>query len=255
MRATKKSITPAFALSRDDDEKFMIRSLKSFGAGVYAGVFGRLRVGETPIQGTEEGAEEDVELKPGHGLVEKNHFLYFATRNLFVYQRSPSGSHYSRLQRYLNLATEAQVVLEPILTTDAYERLLRGGDARIIDVSFQQPRDPELYKDLWLKEAINLMNSVGGINARVRISVGRSSSRLTKIKDAVVALAKGGIARVARVKLEGDDEAIDLIADRIIENITVKLYDNGRPDSEEIYGALQQAEIDRAGDLRTFFGR
>ncbi len=255
LRTATNGFTPARALAGDDDEQFAISSLTALGTGVFQGVFGRYRFGETPVQGTAEGAEEDVKLKPGHGLVQKNHFLFFSNRNLIVYQRNPSGSHYSRLQRYLNLATEEQITLEPILTTDAYERLIRGGDARIIDVSFQQPKDPALYKDLWLKDAIKLMNDVGGINARVRISVGRSSSRLTRIKNAVVDLAKGGIAKVARVKLEGEEEQIDLIADRIIETITVKLYDNGRPDPEEIYATLQQAEVDRSHDLRTFFGR
>ncbi len=260
LKAAKKGAggahTEALPLVADEDEQYMIRSLVPLGKrGAYKGVFGRCRFNETPLQGTAEGLEADVELKPGHGLVEKNHFLFFGDRNLMLYQRNPSGSHYGRFQRYLNLASSESVILEPILTTNAYERLLDGGDARIIDVSFQQPRDPALYEDAWLRDAIKLTREIGGVNARVRISVGRShTARLTKIKNAVVMMAKGGFAKVARVRLEDDLEPIDLIADRIIESITVPLYENGRPDPEEIYAALQQAELDRAADLRSFFG-
>jgi len=254
LRAAKKGFTPALELVGEEDEKYMIRSLVPIGKSVFKGVFGRCRFGETPLQGTEEGDEVDVALKPGHGLVEKNHFLFYSDRNLLVYQRNPSGSHYGRCQRYLNLALKTPIALEPILTTDAYQRLIEGGDARIVDVSFRKPKDPALYEDLWLRDAIKLTRDIGGINARVRISVGRTTTTLSKIKNAVVMMAKGGFATVARVKLEGEEEAIDLIADRIIESITVKLNENGRPDSEDIYAALQKAELDRSKDLKTFFG-
>src|SRR5690242_9403911 len=89
--------SPALSLNPGDDEKYQIRNLVHLGKGAtYKGIFGRCRFGEKPEQGTELGEESDVELKPGHGLVEKNHFLFFAKRNLLVYSRNTSGSHYNR---------------------------------------------------------------------------------------------------------------------------------------------------------------
>ena len=136
--AGKGGYTPALPFEEGDKERYQIKSIQRIGSShVYRGVFGRCRFGETPEQADVHGGEADVELKPGHGLVEKNHFLFYSDRNLLVYQRNASGSHYSRFQRYLNLGQQDGVVLlEPILTTDAYSRLLGGADARSIDISF-----------------------------------------------------------------------------------------------------------------------
>lgn len=246
----------ALSLSADSDEKYQIRNLVPLGhRSSYKGIFGRCRFGERPEQGTAQGDESDVELKPGHGLVEKNHFLFFSKRNLLVYQRNTSGSHYGRFQRYLSEAIGEPLLFEPLLTTDSYKRLIDGAGVRSVDISFQQPKDPTLYEDLWFSDAIKLVKKAGGLNARVRISVGRTNTRLIEqMKEAALKLAKGGLARVARVKLEDESEAIDLIADRIVENITVKLNTKGRPESEDIYARLQQAEAKRARDLKSFYG-
>lgn len=249
--------TPAVALDTGADEKFQVRSIEKLPGGrVFKGVFGRCRFGEKPVQGTEDGQETDVELKPGHGLVEKNHFLFYADRNLLVYQRNASGSHFSRFQRYVNLAVGNGVAFEPILTSDGYARLIAGGPARHFDVSFQMPRDPSFYKDEFLAEAVKLVGKTGGTSTRIRIGVGRTKhTLLAKMKDAVATLARHGLAKVARVKLEDADEPIDLIADRIIENVTVPLQKDGRARAEDIYAALAEAEIKRADHLAAFFGR
>jgi hypothetical protein len=107
--------------------------------------------------------------------VEKNHFLFYADRNLLVYQRNSSGSHYSRFQRYAKLSTGANIAFEPILTTDAYARLLNGADARVIDVSFQQPKDPAMYKDMFMSDAVKLVKKVGG---STRTSASASVARI-----------------------------------------------------------------------------
>lgn len=252
------NFTKAHPLDDGHDEKFQIRSIVPLGSGKsYKGIFGRCRYGEKPEQGTEDGKETDVDLKPGHGLVEKNYFLFFPDRNLLIYQRNSSGSHYSRLQRYLNLTVGPGhlIALDPILTTDAYKRLINGAEARAIDISFQQPKDASIYKDVFTQDAIKLVNNSGGVSARIRISVGRTDQRLiSKIKDAAVTLARSGLAKVARVQLEGESDPVDLIADRIVETITVNLGENGRPDPDSLYFALDEALTNRRADLKTFFG-
>lgn len=250
--------TDALALSRGEDEHFQIRSIIPINKGkAYKAVFGRCRFGEIPVQGKTDGSEEDVELKPGHGLVEKNHFLFFPDQNLLVYQRNHSGSHYSKFQKYIGQAYGRDVIaLEPILTSDSYARLLAPGvKAKRIDISFQQPRDPSLYQQEWTRDAIRLIKSVGGASARITIGVGRTRSTLLgKGKDAAVMLAKAGLAKVARVKVEDQSEPIDLIADRVVETVQVLLGSNGRPLPEFIYAALDQAKTKRKADLDAFFG-
>lgn len=247
--------TEALSLVDDDEEKFQIRSIEKAGAKVFKGVFGRCRFGEKPLQGTEDGEEADVELKPGHGLVEKNHFLFYSEKNLLVFQRNPSGSHYSRFQHYSNLAAGKPLLFEPLLTSDSYQRLLDGGHVRTLDISFQQPKDPEFYKNLWTKDVVKLIKRAGGVNTRIRIGVGRTTQTLlSDMKEVAVNLAKGGLAKVARVQLEGESTPIDLIADRVIGNIAVKLQENGRPAAEDIYAALQQVRDENNDDIKRFYG-
>jgi len=251
-------VTEALALNADDNEHFQIRSITSINSGsAYKAVFGRCRFGETPVQGDANGNEEDVELKPGHGLVEKNHFLFFPNNNLLVYQRNSTGSHYSKLQRYIARAGDSlNAALEPILTSDAYTRLIKSTEPiKQIDLSFQAPKDPSLYQQIWTKDAIRLLNSSGGLNARITISMGRQDGHLVgQMRDAAVTLARAGLARVARVKLEEIAEPIDLIADRVIETVQVLMGENGRPIPEMVHAALEEARHRRSEDLKRFFG-
>lgn len=251
-----KDHTEALQLDPKDDDKHQIRSIVKGSGTMSQAVFGRCRFGDKPVQGTLDGREEELKLKAGHGLVEKNHFLFFADRNLIVYQRNGSGSHYVKLQRYLNKALSANIGLEPILTTNAYQRLLsQSGNTKRVELSFQRPKDPSLYKDLWTKEAIQLVRKVGGVNARIVISTGRSPVNMAdQIKFTAVAAARAGLASVAKVRIDDEMEPIDLIADRIIDSISVKVGDNGRPESASIYQEMYQAYDRQRPHLRTFFG-
>jgi hypothetical protein len=254
-----RGFTDALGLTPGEPEQHQIRSIVVSGgkSKVYRGVFGRVRFGEKPVQGNEDGEEADVDLKPGHGLVEKNYFIFYSDRNLLVYQRNTSGSHYSKLQHYINQVTKKSVQFEPILTTDAYERLLADDvNARSVELSFQKPKDPSLYPDAWSKDAIDLINSVGGLSARIKVSVGRSdASLLSKVKNSAVKLARGGLASVARVKVAELDSPIDLILDRVIATANVEVDQNGRLDPGSLYAELNAAVEDKKDDLQSFFGK
>lgn len=247
--------TPALALTPGEDEKHQFRSLKSISGGrAWSGIFGRCRFNETPEQGTEDGLEEDVELKPGHGLVEKNHFLFFPVNNLLVYQRNRNASSHSRLQHYLNMPTFNSVALEPILTTDSYQRLLDGGEVRMVEFSFQPPKDITMFAGTTVQKAIDIASATGGVNVKIRISAGRSQSSLHDVKDAIVQLTRYGFARVARVKLEDEAQPIDLIADRVKASFSVSLEPNGRPTAQAVFRGLEQARASCANHLKAFFG-
>lgn len=257
-RSLSNTCTEARPLIANEDELYQIRSIVELGGGSsYKGVFGRCRYNETPVQGKVDGSEEDVQLKPGHGLVEKNHFLYFPTTNLIVYQRNASGSHYSKLRAYLELVTqETAVNLEPVLTSDSYAKLLgSNADVRRVELSFLKPKDSRLYSNAWTKEAIKLLKSAGSVTSRITMSIGRAPGSLRHdLKNAAVALAKDGLVSVARVKLESEAEPIDLIADRVIATVTVPVAKNGRLEPETVYAALDRAKSDKKADLDAFFG-
>ncbi|TGV09420.1 hypothetical protein E4695_04705 [Alcaligenaceae bacterium 429] len=74
------------------------------------------------------------------------------------------------------------------------------------------------------------------------------------MKDAVVTLAKDGLATVAKVTIEGEKEPIDLIADRIIETLDVDVDKNNRMIPRSVYQQLERAKTRREEDLQAFFG-
>lgn len=253
--AEHNGYTEALALTVGEDEKHQIRSLTAINKGrAWSGIFGRCRFNETPEQGTEDGQEADVELKPGHGLVEKNHFLFFPANNLLVYQRNRNASSHSRLQQYLNLPKFRSVALEPVLTQDSYERLLAGGEVRMVEFAFQPPKDITLFKNSTMQKAVEIATATGGVNVKVRISAGRGVKNLHDIKDAVVQLARFGFAKTAKVKLEDEPQPIDLIADRVKSQFSVSLQPNGRPTAQAVFAGLESARTSCAPHLKSFFG-
>lgn len=249
--------TEAKAHPADEDERYQVRSIVALPRERgFKAAFGRAKHNEKPVQGTDDGHEEEVELKPGHGLIQKNYFIYYSKRNLLVYQRNSNGSHHSQFQRYLGQVLGKRINFEPILTADNYRKLLANeSPTRKIELSFQKPRDPSLYKGLWMGDAIQLVDDVDGISAYIKISVGRTSgSLLGQIKKTAVHAARTGLAKVARIQLADAEEPIDLIADRIVATITVPIDKNGRPDVESIYAELDSAVTERRADLKAFFG-
>lgn len=244
----------------EEQEKFQIRSIAQIGKGKhrsFKAVFGRCRF-ESLTQGAPDGKEADVELLPGHGLVEKNYFVYFPETNLIIYQRNSAGSHYAKLQNYIQLLSgEKAISLEPILTRDSYESILTNQNAaRRVEFSISKPKDPSLYGDKWSRKAINLVEEAGGISARFIIGVGRqkTTTLLPQAVVDVVNFSRLGLAKTAKIKLQGVDEPIDLIADRVIEKITVKLDSKSHIDPVDMYTELYNSKDRREEELKVFFG-
>lgn len=255
LAAAENGHSDAYSLEEDSDEKFQLRSVVvTKNQSVIRGVFGRCRYNEKPVQGTDDGNEADVELLPNHGLVQKNHFLFYPDRNLFVYQRNSAGSHYAKLQHFLNVATEKPVLLEPILTRDSYARILGGKGAKTAEFSFIKPADVSLYKGTSLGDAMSVASTANSATTKVKLSVGRTGGILSLgTINGIIDMARNGRARVARVTLHEDSQPIDLIADRIAYTITVNMNSN-RPDPEHMYACLADAESKKRDDIKAFFG-
>lgn len=247
--------TEAVALE-GGDEKHQLRGVKRGPRGaIYTAVFGRCRFNETLTQGDEHGSEADVELKPGHGLVEKNHLIFVPRRNLVVYQRNAGGSHHSKLQGYLNKLFEGRYVLEPILQRDAYVKLVEGGELKGVEMSFAVPADPDVYKDVLTSQAAKLLRDCGALRGHFKMSVGRNRQRLAPyLKDALNSMARSGLASVAKARLEDLQEPIDLIADRLVKSATVDVGDDGKVSDHAYFSALDTARHDAEEALRVFYG-
>lgn len=249
--------TQALELEPNSNTKFQLRSVRRFGPGRFVkAVFGRCRFDEPLVQGDEQGNEQDLKLRPGYGLVEKNHLLFVPSRNLLIWERSASGSHHSKFQHYVNELLKHHVLLEPILMPDAYQRLIRGGGIRSFELSITPPGDADLYEDLMSRSAIELAHGCSAITAKINISAGRSGKSLPDwIKQALGEWAKSGRARVARAKLDDLEHPIDLIGSRLVHSASVPVGTNHRVSPEDVFHALDQARNERADQLKRYYGR
>lgn len=68
---------------------------------VYRGVLAKLRSDQLPHAGQLGGVERELDLAEEEGLIEKNFFLYYSSRNLLVYQRNGNASRSQRFAEYL----------------------------------------------------------------------------------------------------------------------------------------------------------
>jgi hypothetical protein len=244
---------PAHSLD-DLNIKFQIRSIShaSNDGRIFKAVFGKLRHGETPEQASESTDDADVELKAGHGLVEKNHFLFFSDLNLIVFQRNGHAGRNSHLQAYLNKPTYAHVSLSPILTQDSYSKLLNGDALKKIEISLRKPAATLQQEDTFLKDFIDSFQGQSIGSLKITLSAERQGTLRESLKDALVTLSKFGRTRIARATLV-DDNVIDLMLDRVTHKFSVPVQANGRPTPSDLFSGLANAKDQRSDDLESYF--
>ena len=238
----------------DPNVKFQIRSISqaSTNGTVFKAVFGRLRHGETPEQASEHSDDADVELKPGHGLVEKNHFLFFSDLNLIVFQRNGHAGRNSHLQAYLNNPTYAHISLSPILTQDSYSKLLNGEALKKIEISLRKPAAALQQEDTFLKNFIDSFQGQSIGSLKLTLSAERQGALIESLKEALVTLSKFGRTRIARATLV-DDNVIDLMLDRVTHKFSVPVQANGRPTPSDLFSGLANAKDHCSDDLASYF--
>lgn len=236
------------------DTQFQIRdiSLASANNNIYKAVFGRLRHNETPEQASTNGGDADVKLLPGHGLVEKNHFLFFKDLNLIVFQRNSHAGRNSHLQAYLNMPKFAKVSLTQILTADTYSKLLNGAPLKKVEVSLRKPASALQQEDTFLQPMIDQFSGKGPGLMKVLLSAERGESLPEDLKESLIKLSKFGRANVARSTLI-DDTVVDLLLDRVVGAFVVDLQSTGRALPQHMFAGLAQAKDQCADDLENFF--
>jgi hypothetical protein len=245
---------PAYDLDGDVSVRHQIRSVRcNQSRTVFKAVFGKLRRDGTPEQATEDGQESDVELLPGHGLVEKIHFLFFPDINLVVLQRNRNAGSKSHFQTYLNKPAYAKRVLVPVLTQDAYTRLMQGGDIKRLEISFRKPAVNLNQEDTFLADCVRVFDDSNAMRVRMTLSARSGEPLLNIMKNAIVTLSKFGRASVARATMVDNDEIIDLVLDRVVHTFEVNLLPNGRPDIQSMFAGLAGAKDACAQSLEDFF--
>lgn len=242
------------------DVLYQIRELVPFNNGAsFRGVFAKIRTSDIPHIGSTDGEEREIDLEDDEGVLEKNHFLYYRQQELLVYQSNGNGSTVEAFGRYFSDIVNHTTVFNAILKADAMRRMMRADlEPRTIELSVARPTNPDLYpNDDWSSELFGLMAGVDGFKAHIKISAegtGRARGRLMeRAKRAAAALVNSGNANIARIKMAGVEQPIDLIADRVIAQVSVEM--NGRyPVPDEMFRALGEAKDQSVADLDAFFG-
>lgn len=242
------------------DILYQIRELVSFNDGTsFRGVFAKIRTTDIPHIGGTDGEEREIDLEDDEGVLEKNHFLYFQQHELLVFQSNGNGSTVEAFGRYFSDIVNHTTVFNAVLKADAMRRMMRADlEPRIIELSVARPTNPDLYPNNdWSSELFGLMAGINGFKAHIKISAegtGQARGKLTElVKRAAAAMVNNGNASIARIKMAGIEQPIDLIADRVIAQVSVEM--NGRyPVPDQMFQALGKAKDQSAGDLDAFFG-
>lgn len=228
---------------------YELRDLSVKG-GVVQGVFAKFRTDQIPHIGEAGGSEREIEIAENEGLLEKNHFIYRPLDRLLVFEQNGHGSRPARLGRYVTEQAGEVLTFDPVLQTDAVERLMRGeAEMRSMRVSFARPTNPDLFpEDQWARNLMEQMAVAGGSSVALSITSDSRSddeekSKLSaRMKESVKALMRSGYARTVRVKVEEDgiEHPIDLMADRItsVQSVTMA---GKYPIKGSIYAALSSA--------------
>ncbi len=216
------------------------------------------RGGIPPKHNTQTGATGPLGLDPDEGLGYANVFLYEPDRNLLLYEFNKNGTYLNQFidfvkikgQQLLDinlipgtLPSMISVDLNPLLKTEAYERMLSIGNYRVLEISIANPTEFMEYVDhgsengqslLELTSPSRLLNSP---KFKATYSCGHlitSSLNAGAFRRIIDALRYGMTTRhgknIEKIKLRGyyqDPELgtvlqpIDLLADRYIKQFNL----------------------------------
>lgn len=240
----------------DGNHSYEIREMASFNNGaVYRGVFAVLR-DDAPNIRKSNGTERPIPLADDEGVIEKNHFLYYARRRMLVYQVNQRANHPSRFENYLTAMSglEKSVVFADILTTDSWQRMHQG-TIKSVEVTLDIPRAPELFDpDDFTGPTLHTMQQAGAMKAHVTLSAGRGNELREWVKRQLDRARGMPHVKSLGVRIEGEDGILDLIGNTVRDTIEVQM-DGRYPNTRKTFEELESARHRQREALRAHFGQ
>lgn len=253
--ASHQNITPNLPIQNIDGLDYQVRNIQRVG-NVIRGIFGRLR-DDAPNVIDNNGTESQLPLQPTDRLVEKCHFMYFINTDILVWQISRdvgSANKFADYFSYLISTLRGDTTIfsiQPIVDQNAIQRALNG-DVKSIEFKVARPRTPVRNQPVWNQQAFDIMNSVGGASIKMTISANRGILR--GAQNYIRQLANNNAVSILKVKIDGENEPIDLFADRVDERFTVNL--NGHyPLATDVFNALDAAYNNQRLLLTPYFNQ
>lgn len=233
---------------------FELRNFTSLNGGkVFTGVLAVLR-DDAPNIRDGQGAERPILMQPGDSLIEKNHFIFYEDRQLLVWQVNARASHVSRFEHYLSSVSGLMVGFDDIITAASFTRISQG-IVKKLEVRIAAPKNPALLPSTdWSGRAFELMRGVGATSIKIDVATRMGKGLLENVKQVIHQLKDSGDAESIKVKLAGDSEPIDLVAEAIKGTVSVNMV-GMYPDSIDMLRQLQQLKDGKKGALDEFFGQ
>ncbi len=241
---------PATNISGAD---FQIRDVTKIGNTIH-GVFGRLR-DDAPNKIDNTGVESQLLLLPTDKLVEKCYFLYHINTDILVWQSSRDVASPERFADYLSTlvskycSSQNILYLLPIVDPNSLQRALNGS-VKSIECKIARPNTQLVKQPKWNQHAFDLMNSLNGATVKINVSAARGV--LQNTKGLIKQLVENNSVTLLKVKIDGDEDPIDLFADRVVERFIVNL--NGHyPLAADVVACLETAYNNQKGILNQYF--
>jgi hypothetical protein len=216
--------------------------------------FEKHRIDDLPSVGSvNENLERTLELSEGETLIEKNYFYINIESKYIVYQERQEGFRISSLSTYfqylLNISSNNILEIEQIAQKGSYERLLKYGYVKSLELSLASPSN-SLLKELGV--SINdrvLYKKDKKLNLSLKVALEKKES----IENSFLAFFKGIKERyseeITMLKIKGsehlDDKLgdINLVKDVLEVEAVVKVKQNHIDENGMI------SELKRASDI------
>lgn len=233
-----------------DSEKFQIRDLDINPTnGEWRGIFGRLR-NDAPNVIDKNDRENTLNLSPDDLLIEKVHFIYKSRVDTLIWQVNPVVGFIGKFEFYLSQLLNEYLLMKIIAGTSSLNRVINGV-VKYYEVKVASPTEKLSKVPKYNQAAFDIMNDVDGSSIKYRVSAGREHLS-SKVKELIKKLVGDDSTESLKVKLDGDDEPVDMFLDRISKRVSVTL--NGHyPDTKDIFNQLNLAFEDQKPDLKGSF--
>lgn len=238
----------------DGGVAYELRNFMSHNGGmVFTGVLAVLR-DDAPNIRDDQGVERPITLQPGERLIEKNHFVFYKERQLLAWQVNARASHVSRFEQYLSTASGLVVGFDDIITAASFKRI-SAGVVKKLEVKIAAPKNPGLIPSTdWTSQAMRMMSGVGATSIKIDVSTRTRKGLVDGVKQVIHQLKDSAEAESIKVKLAGDAEPIDLVADSIKGKVAVNMV-GLYPDPADMFVQLQQLKDAKKDALDEYFGQ
>lgn len=244
---------------------YELRHIELTASG-FQGIIGKHRQNDLPHAAIIGGDEREISLEENENLLEKAYFTYHTDYSILIMQRNHLCISSNNMGKYL---TESAYVtsLNPVIEPADLQWLMNNHvQIRSAEFAIARPTNPELFNDIehdFNNSIISTLKGTGTaqlnltLRGNARSDVAEERYLASTLKGALRELQTKFDVKKAKLLLENDETQIthlvDLVADRLFYSKQIEV--EGRyPPTFEMWTALDDARIEKQGELENYFG-